>query len=122
MNTQNTNWTPLIVVLVVLVLLVLPVVLLIAPMMGWATVGPGMMGGYGPGAAGNGWGWLVMLGVMLLLAVLVGLAVWALRRGGSIGPGAGNQNDPLAILRQRYARGEIDREQYEQMKRDLAGP
>jgi putative membrane protein len=28
--------------------------------------------------------------------------------------------DPLGILKSRYARGEIDRDQYEQMRRELS--
>ncbi|MCX7668189.1 MAG: SHOCT domain-containing protein [Atribacterota bacterium] len=31
------------------------------------------------------------------------------------------REDPLEILKRRYARGEISREEYEQMKKDLTG-
>lgn len=31
------------------------------------------------------------------------------------------QEDPLEILKRRYARGEINRDEYEQMKKDLTG-
>ncbi len=43
-------------------------------------------------------------------------------RGGWGGPsdrGASGGEDPLDILKRRYARGEITREQFEQMRRDL---
>jgi putative membrane protein len=78
------------------------------------------------------WGWnamgwghspLMML-IMLLfwggLLVLVALGVWALlrsRAGASVSRGTSGR--ALEILQERYARGEITREQYEQMKQDL---
>ena len=36
------------------------------------------------------------------------------------GPGPTNQT-PLELLKERYARGEISREEYDQMRRDLEG-
>jgi putative membrane protein len=67
----------------------------------------------------GGWGWFGGIG-MLLFWVLVILGVVALAKwlfaGGSrppAGPGA------LDILEQRYARGEIGREEFEQKRRDL---
>lgn len=36
-------------------------------------------------------------------------------------PMAGSGSDGLATLNRRYARGEIDREEYERRRRDLAG-
>jgi putative membrane protein len=64
------------------------------------------------------WGIGMML-VMLLLwgAVIVGLVVgirWLLRQG------RGQRSDSaLEILRQRYARGEINKDDFEKMKKDL---
>jgi putative membrane protein len=71
---------------------------------------------------GYGWGmqdweegfeltlWLVILG-----AVIAGV-VWFLRSQ----PLAGNQpGSSLEVLEERYARGEINREQYLQKKRDI---
>ena len=47
------------------------------------------------------------------------------RRGGHLPPGAGpvppRADDPLEILRQRYARGEIDDEEFERRRRTLTG-
>lgn len=105
----------IIVVVVVLVILVLGLA---------SAMGPGMMGYYGyPFGYGNYW-WFVVMGVamfifwVLVIGGIVYLIVEAFRRGGptrEIKPSP----TPLDILRERYARGEITREQYEQMRRDL---
>lgn len=85
-----------------------------------------MMWGWG-GCCGGVWGWLWML---ILLILFVGIAVYLLRFfGGLLGGGGQSRTsppsqpgtDPLRILKERYARGEITREEFEQMKRDLEG-
>jgi len=60
------------------------------------------------------WGWLV--GV-LVIALLVGLIVYAItgRRG------LGVSGDAMSVLRERYARGEIDATDYDQRARVLRG-
>ncbi len=75
---------------------------------------------------GFGWGWLAM-GLMMLvfwggLVVLAVLLVRALFPGGQQLPPGSSGHQPTAreILDQRYARGEITREQFEQMKGDLS--
>jgi putative membrane protein len=79
---------------------------------GW---GPGQ--GYGPG----GWQMMSPLGgglfMILGLVLVIVLAAWVLRRpsGGPPSPPS-----PLAILKARYARGEISREEFERMKQDLS--
>lgn len=77
---------------------------------------------------GFGWGWLLMsLGTIFWIAVLVVL-VWALIRWLTTRtstpvppPWSGVQSGPTAleILRQRYARGEIDTATFEQMRERL---
>ena len=74
----------------------------------------------------GGWGWgFGMAGMVLFwLAVVVAL-VFATRvligRPGARDGGTGHAVEtPLEILRRRYARGEIDREEYEEKKRDLS--
>lgn len=83
----------------------------------FAQYGPGSGPGFGPG---GGYQMMSPLGgglVMLLgLALVVILAVWLLRR-----PGSGADDTPLAILKTRYARGEISREEFERMKKDIQG-
>lgn len=67
------------------------------------------------------YGWWFMAGPLFWI-VVIGLIVYAVvtrsRRSG--GPGLpGQEETPLDILKKRYAKGEITREQFEQMKKDL---
>ena len=76
-----------------------------------------------------GWGFgewfLVMLLILLVVAVAAFLIANLTRartaQPAAIAPAAGGA-DALEIVRLRYARGEIDREQYLQLSGDLAGP
>jgi len=56
---------------------------------------------------------------LLILGVIIGGLVWLLRVRSM--PGSGWRDTSLEILEERYARGEIDREEYLQKKRDIAG-
>ncbi len=69
-----------------------------------------MMWGYG------GWGALWML--LFWVGVIV-LIVWAVRRSGSSTP----QRSPRAmeILEERYARGEIDHDEFQTRRAELEG-
>jgi putative membrane protein len=62
------------------------------------------------------------MGMLLILVIVIGAAAlaynWYRRRGGR-GFLPGGQDDPLEIARRRYARGEITRAEFEQIKRDL---
>ena len=67
-------------------------------------------------------GWLWMIGGLILLIGIVVLVVWAIggynrAAGGRIDSSPGP--DPLDILRERYARGEITQAEFEQAKRAL---
>jgi len=71
------------------------------------------------------WGmWGIGMGLFMLLVwglVIVGLVLgirWLLSQGRDQGRDA-RSDSALEILRQRYARGEIDREEFEAKKRDL---
>jgi len=71
----------------------------------------------------EGWSWMMSFGwiFMILFWALIILGVAALARSlPSTGNSAGH-GDPrsLDVLKERYARGEIAREQYAQMRRDL---
>jgi putative membrane protein len=47
--------------------------------------------------------------------------VWFIAQGSrGRSPGPARQDEALEILRQRYARGEIDREEFLQMREELA--
>ncbi len=65
---------------------------------------------------------------LLVLALLVAGLVWLVRvvwdRGGESRqlPTRAGAEAPLDILRRRYAAGELSREEFERMKRELAEP
>jgi putative membrane protein len=56
--------------------------------------------------------------IWIIPLALVGALVWLLTREPR-GPGPGNSWSALEILEERYARGEIGKEEFEQKKRDL---
>jgi putative membrane protein len=61
--------------------------------------------------------WLIpLIFVGLLIAYLSG---W--RPDGGLQPPRQKDRPSLEILKDRYARGEISREEYQEMRRDLAG-
>lgn len=77
-----------------------------------------MMWWFGPD---SGWG-MMIVGMIIWVLVLGGtaaLVVWAITRtvkGGT----TGSRASPIDIARERYARGEISKEQFEQIKKDLS--
>ena len=79
---------------------------------------------YGPHCFWAGGMWLMPF-VCLSGMILVAVILFFVFRGGCCGwtPGfrrlPGSGEDALDILKQRYAKGEITREQFEQMKKDL---
>jgi putative membrane protein len=69
------------------------------------------------------WGaWGIGMMVMMLLFWGVVIAGLVLVVRGLLRPGKGEPGDrALEILRERYARGEIDKQEFETRKRDLVG-
>ncbi len=67
------------------------------------------------------WGWPLMgwmpIGFILFWA-LVGLGIYLIIKG--LGPGGAEADRALEIARERYARGEITSEEYEEMRRKLS--
>ncbi len=86
---------------------------------GLALADPG--GGFGYGHPMMGGGWMVfgtLFSLALILLLVLG-AVWLLR-GLDVLPGRGRRRrEALAILEERFARGEIDLEEFERRKRAL---
>ncbi len=74
------------------------------------------MGGMMDGNMGF-WMFFNMLFWILLLVGIVLLVVWAVQRMG--GGGLSSEESALDILKRRYARGEISKEEYEEKKRDI---
>jgi putative membrane protein len=83
-----------------------------------------MMGNFGYG----GMGWIGMiLGLVVTIAVIVGLVylvVWAVRRMSGNSAQSGSLNMPgqsaRDIAQARYAKGEINREEYQQVLSDIS--
>lgn len=67
---------------------------------------------------GGGGMWLGPLSMILWLAVLVAIVVALVRWSGGAGSSA---RTPRDILDGRYARGEIDREEYMRRRQDISG-
>jgi putative membrane protein len=83
---------------------------------GQGPFGPGMMRGHGwMWGLGMGFGGLVM--VAFWGVVIVGVILLIRSVGGAQG-GLWHET-PLNLLKRRYATGQITREQYEQMRKDL---
>jgi putative membrane protein len=77
---------------------------------GWH-MGPGMMGGYG------------IMGIIFWIVIIVGvvfLVKYLMQSGGREGRSGSSGSSALDILEQRYARGEIDQEEFEAKKRELS--
>ena len=68
----------------------------------------------GAGAWSIGWGWLIAVPALSFLS-------WAMKRG--IKDVFEEEHpSPLEILKERYVKGEIDREEYEQKRKDILNP
>jgi len=70
----------------------------------------------------QGMGWWMLFGsiwMLLFWGILIALIVWGItkfsRRNGST-----PKREPMEIAKERYARGEISREEFEQIKKDLS--
>lgn len=75
------------------------------PMMGW----------------GGWWMGPVMMILVITLVVLAIIGLWRLLSGGGSSRGAPTSDRALDILRERFARGEIDEEEYQARKKALGG-
>jgi putative membrane protein len=87
----------------------------------WGMMGvPGMMGGYGFPMMG----WAGALGMLLFWGLVIAGIVWLVR---STTQGRQHPVDkepasesPMDIIKRRYASGEISKEQFDEMKRNLS--
>ena len=75
-------------------------------------MGPGMMSGYGYGYRGMFMGILFLI----LLGVVIYFIVQNVRSKNEIGQA---KESPLDILKKRYAKGEITKEDFDRMKNEL---
>jgi putative membrane protein len=83
---------------------------------GWG-MGSGMMGGYGMGWLGS---ILMIVFWILILVGLVFLIKWLIQSTGRDKATESGGNRSLDILKERYARGEIDKEEFETKRKDLS--
>jgi putative membrane protein len=83
--------------------------------------------GWGPGSGMMGWGYgmgwfgMILMG-LFWVAIIVGIIFlirWLFISTGTKGYRAGSEDSALDILKKRYARGEINKEEFEQKKKDL---
>jgi putative membrane protein len=65
-----------------------------------------------------GWGWLIWFGFVFILFSNIGNWGYTYRAHRKYDRHSGK--DAFDILRERYARGEISREEYSKMKTDIA--
>lgn len=72
-------------------------------------------GDYGSGIMGIGWIWMLLFWVLIICCLVYAIRTMVLRST----RGVGNEK-PIDILKKRYARGEITKDEFDRMKDDLA--
>jgi len=109
---KGTKTALIIVGSVLAVLIILAIILGSINSYGWVTMGPGMMSGYG-----GTW----YMGIIML--IILGLIIWgiiALISHYNRAPQNTTYNySALEILKIRYAKGEINKEEFEEKKKAL---
>jgi putative membrane protein len=78
---------------------------------------PGFMGNYGSGMMGYGGMFFGILFWILIIVVAYLLIKWLVEQNKTRG---GGEKSALDIAKERYARGEITKEEFEEMKKRLA--
>jgi len=74
----------------------------------------------------DGMGWWMVFGsvwIVIFWIIILFLVFWVIKkisRNRDSGSDAIEKSDALSIARERYARGEISREEFEQIKKDLS--
>ena len=69
----------------------------------------------------SGMGWWMGFGVLWMVIFwggLIALIIWGVNRF-SRRNGSSRKQDPLDVAKERYAKGEISREEFERIKKDL---
>jgi putative membrane protein len=79
-------------------------------------MGPGMMWGYGGYGPGYGFGGIFM-GILFL--IVIGVVIYFVVRNVNTRGGAFGNESALDILKKRFARGEITKEEYDKIKDNL---
>ncbi len=74
------------------------------------------MSGWGMGFGFFGWLMMFLFWILIIAAVVLGVR-WFIDQGKL--KGSSVEETPLDILKKRYASGEIDKEEFETMRREL---
>ena len=67
-------------------------------------------------------GWFMSIGIIftiLFWGAIIALIVWGIKKV-SRGSSSAAKHSPLDLAKERYARGDISREEFEQIKKDLS--
>lgn len=67
-------------------------------------------------------GWGMMIFWIIVVIAIIFLVRWLAGQGRTSSGTSEKQESALDILKKRYAKGEIDKEEFERKKRDLTGP
>ncbi len=70
----------------------------------------------------DGMGWWMLFGglwMFIFWGGLIALIVWGIIKLSGRGAST-RKHDPLDVAKERYAKGEISREEFEQLKKDLS--
>ena len=81
-----------------------------------------MMWGYGSGPGSMMMGWMAPVGMViwfLILGLIVAGIVWLFRTLTRQSSATGRRSSSLDVLEERYARGEIGRDEYLEKRRDI---
>jgi putative membrane protein len=77
--------------------------------------------GWGVGMAMHGLFWLVLMGALVVAAVALVRYLWRIGGPGQQGGAeTGGRGRALSILEERYAKGEIERDEFLKKKQDLS--
>ena len=77
---------------------------------------------YGPHMMWQGYGMMMgpfMMILFIAVITVVGLLIYKWLTGHSFGSGSSSEEDPIEILKARFARGEIEKEEFEERLRML---
>ena len=69
------------------------------------------------GHMGNGWGWLAIVAMAVMMGGM-GWMMWSMMRGAGSN-GRGSPEDPVEVLKTRYARGELTTEEFQERLRTI---
>ena len=65
----------------------------------------------------TGFGWVMVALMVIFWVVVIALAIWGIMRLSR--SRSGSKSNALEIVKERYAKGEINKEQFEELKKNL---